>query len=48
MRLTTSSEQAATQPAFAREYFVGVPAPAGAILALGPLAAKLQFGVGWW
>ena len=38
----------ATQPAFAREYFVGVPAPAGAILTLGPLAAKLQFGVGWW
>jgi CDP-diacylglycerol--serine O-phosphatidyltransferase len=27
---------------------VGVPAPAGAICALGPLAAKLQFGAGWW
>ena len=38
----------ATQPAFAREFFVGIPAPAGAISALGPLAAKLQFGAGWW
>jgi CDP-diacylglycerol---serine O-phosphatidyltransferase len=38
----------ASQPSFAREFFVGVPAPAGAICALGPLAAKLQFGAGWW
>ncbi len=37
-----------TQPAYAREFFVGMPAPAGAIAALGPLAAKLQFGQGWW
>jgi CDP-diacylglycerol---serine O-phosphatidyltransferase len=37
-----------TQPAYAREFFVGIPAPAGAIAALGPLAAKLQFGAGWW
>jgi CDP-diacylglycerol--serine O-phosphatidyltransferase len=37
-----------TQPAYAREFFVGMPAPAGAISVLGPLAAKLQFGVGWW
>ena len=37
-----------SQPSFAREFFVGVPAPAGAISALGPLAAKLQFGAGWW
>jgi CDP-diacylglycerol--serine O-phosphatidyltransferase len=37
-----------TQPAYAREFFVGMPAPAGAIAALGPLAAKLQFGGGWW
>ncbi|KAA8966895.1 CDP-diacylglycerol--serine O-phosphatidyltransferase [Mycobacterium sp.] len=36
------------QPAYAREFFVGMPAPAGAIAALGPLAAKLQFGAGWW
>lgn len=38
----------ATQPAFAREFFVGMPAPAGAIAVLGALAAKLQFGEGWW
>ncbi|MBO0864982.1 MAG: CDP-diacylglycerol--serine O-phosphatidyltransferase [Mycobacterium sp.] len=37
-----------TQPAYEREFFVGMPAPAGAIAALGPLAAKLQFGEGWW
>jgi CDP-diacylglycerol--serine O-phosphatidyltransferase len=37
-----------TQLPFAREFFVGVPAPAGAISVLGPLAAKLQFGAGWW
>jgi CDP-diacylglycerol--serine O-phosphatidyltransferase len=37
-----------SQPAFAREFFVGMPAPAGAIAALGPLAAKMQFGEGWW
>jgi CDP-diacylglycerol--serine O-phosphatidyltransferase len=37
-----------TQPAYAREFFVGMPAPAGAIAALGPLAAKLQFDGGWW
>src|SRR6202044_3051268 len=37
----------ATQPSFAREFFVGVPAPAGAICALGPLAPKLHFRAGW-
>ncbi|WP_343600592.1 CDP-diacylglycerol--serine O-phosphatidyltransferase [Mycobacterium sp.] len=38
----------ATLPAYTREFFVGMPAPAGAIATLGPLAAKLQFGEGWW
>ncbi|MBY0442432.1 MAG: phosphatidylcholine/phosphatidylserine synthase [Mycobacteriaceae bacterium] len=38
----------ATLPAYTREFFVGMPAPAGAIGVLAPLAAKLQFGVGWW
>jgi CDP-diacylglycerol---serine O-phosphatidyltransferase len=38
----------ATLPSYTREFFVGVPAPAGAIAALAPLAAKLQFGEGWW
>ncbi|MGE2832947.1 CDP-alcohol phosphatidyltransferase family protein [Mycobacterium sp. SMC-4] len=36
------------QPAYASKYFVGMPAPAGAIGAIGPLAAKMQFGEGWW
>jgi CDP-diacylglycerol--serine O-phosphatidyltransferase len=36
------------QPAYAKEYFTGMPAPAGAIGAIGPLAAKMQFGDGWW
>jgi len=36
------------QPAFEKEYFTGMPAPAGAIGAIGPLAAKMQFGDGWW
>ena len=35
-------------PAYTKEFFVGMPAPAGAICLLGLLAAKLQFGDGWW
>lgn len=36
------------QPEYEKKYFVGMPAPAGAIGAIGPLAAKMQFGDGWW
>lgn len=36
------------KPAYEKKYFVGMPAPAGAIGAIGPLAAKMQFGEGWW
>jgi len=36
------------KPAYEKEYFVGMPAPAGAIGAIGPLAAKMQFAEGWW
>ncbi|HKH51661.1 MAG TPA: CDP-diacylglycerol--serine O-phosphatidyltransferase [Mycobacterium sp.] len=36
------------QPAYEKKYFMGMPAPAGAIGAIGPLAAKMQFGEGWW
>jgi CDP-diacylglycerol---serine O-phosphatidyltransferase len=36
------------QPPYTKEFFVGMPAPAGAIGAIGPLAAKMQFGDGWW
>ncbi len=35
-------------PAYTKQYFVGMPAPAGAIGAIGPLAAKMQYGDGWW
>ncbi len=37
-----------SRPPYTREFFVGMPAPAGAIAALAPLAAELQFGHGWW
>jgi CDP-diacylglycerol---serine O-phosphatidyltransferase len=33
---------------FAKEFFVGIPSPAGALLALLPLTMFLQFGAGWW
>ena len=35
-------------PAYEKEYFVGMPAPAGAIGSIGPIAAKLQFPGPWW
>lgn len=37
-----------TLPAYSREFFVGMPAPAGAGMAILPLVAKVQFGAGWW
>ncbi|MEV0366523.1 phosphatidylcholine/phosphatidylserine synthase [Nocardia fusca] len=37
-----------TRPDWAREYFVGVPAPAGALIAMAPIAVYVQFGDGWW
>ncbi|MEE6164042.1 MULTISPECIES: CDP-diacylglycerol--serine O-phosphatidyltransferase [unclassified Mycolicibacterium] len=36
------------QPAYEKEYFVGMPAPAGAIGTIVPLAAKMQFPGLWW
>ena len=33
---------------YAREFFVGVPAPAAALVAGIPLYVTLQFGAGWW
>lgn len=36
------------QPPYAGEFFVGVPAPAGGLLALLPLTLTLEFGEGWW
>ena len=37
-----------TLPPYAKEYFVGMPAPAGAVSMIGTIALKLQFGEGWW
>ncbi|WP_040696586.1 CDP-alcohol phosphatidyltransferase family protein [Nocardia vinacea] len=37
-----------TRPQWAREYFVGVPAPAAALIALVPIGLYVQFGDGWW
>lgn len=37
-----------TQPAYTRQFFIGMPAPAGAGMAILPLVAKVQFGEGWW
>src|SRR4029077_1860857 len=36
-----------TQPAYAHEFFVGMPAPAGAVSIIGLIGLKLQFGEGW-
>ena len=37
-----------TLPAYAHEFFVGMPAPAGAVSMIGLMGLKLQFGEGWW
>lgn len=36
------------RPPFTREFFVGVPSPSGALLALLPLVVTLHQGDGWW
>ena len=37
-----------TQLAYQHEFFVGMPAPAGAVSMIGTIGLKLQFGEGWW
>ncbi|WP_194817708.1 phosphatidylcholine/phosphatidylserine synthase [Nocardia sp. XZ_19_385] len=37
-----------TRPEWSREYFVGVPAPAAALIALVPIALYVQFDDPWW
>ncbi len=37
-----------SQPAYTHEFFVGMPAPAGAVSMIGLIGLKLQFGDGWW
>lgn len=36
------------RPPYAKEFFVGVPAPAAALIAVLPLLLELQLGAGWW
>jgi len=36
------------KPDYEKNYFVGMPAPAGAVGAIGPIAAKMEFHDGWW
>lgn len=36
------------QPPYSKEFFTGVPAPAGGLLAMLPLALFEQVGNGWW
>lgn len=47
-RFNTLLEEEDDRPAFHKEFFVGVPAPAAALLALAPMVAHVQFGSGWW
>nr|WP_228461409.1 phosphatidylcholine/phosphatidylserine synthase [Gordonia spumicola] len=35
-------------PAYTKEFFVGVPAPAAAVMALLPVGMMQHFGEGWW
>lgn len=35
-------------PPYTSEFFVGVPAPAGGLLALMPVILTIEFGTGWW
>ncbi|GAA4820091.1 CDP-diacylglycerol--serine O-phosphatidyltransferase [Actinomycetospora corticicola] len=46
-RFNTLADDTEAKP-FAGEFFVGVPAPAGALVALTPLATELLLGPGWW
>ena len=36
------------QPPYAKEFFTGVPAPAGGLLVMLPVALTAQWGQGWW
>ncbi|AUH67179.1 phosphatidylcholine/phosphatidylserine synthase [Gordonia sp. PS3] len=35
-------------PSYTKDYFVGVPAPAAAVMALLPIGLQQHFGHGWW
>ncbi|HEY4456891.1 MAG TPA: CDP-diacylglycerol--serine O-phosphatidyltransferase [Pseudonocardiaceae bacterium] len=36
------------QPPYAKEFFTGVPAPAGGLLVMLPIAITAEWGEGWW
>jgi CDP-diacylglycerol--serine O-phosphatidyltransferase len=46
-RFNTLLDDTETLP-FAKEFFTGIPSPAGALLALLPLTVFLQLDAGWW
>jgi CDP-diacylglycerol--serine O-phosphatidyltransferase len=46
-RFNTLLDNTDTRP-FTKEFFLGIPSPPGALLALLPLTVFLQFGTGWW
>lgn len=51
LRLARYNAQAddGSLPPYAKEFFVGMPAPAGAVSMIGTIGLKLQFGHdGWW
>ena len=51
LRLARYNAQAddGNQPSYKKEFFVGMPAPAGAVSMIGLVGLKLQFhGEGWW
>lgn len=37
-----------TAPIYAKEFFTGIPSPAGGLLVLLPVALMLEWGQGWW
>lgn len=47
-RFNTLLDDGDDTPSYASEYFVGVPAPAGALIVLAPIAAFEEWGSGWW
>ncbi len=47
-RFNTLLDDGDDTPGYASEFFVGVPAPAGALIVLAPIAAFEEWGDGWW
>ena len=47
LRLARFNSTLETQPPYAYNFFIGVPAPAGALLALLPLVTSQEFGAGF-